>query len=65
MSKIFVILCRALRVSTNSWITIVVPEENNDPEKATAWVCKEFNYQFIPMRYDLVTPEVAQQELTI
>lgn len=61
----YVILCRAVRASTNTWITIEVPQENNDPTKATAWVCEEFNYQFIPMRYDLVTPEIAQQELGI
>lgn len=61
----FVILCRAVRTTTNSWITIQVPDQYDTPEKAAAWVGQELNYNFIPMQFDVVTPEVAEEELRI
>lgn len=61
----FVILCRAIRPTTNSWVTIIVPNEYDTPEKAAAWVGPALGYHFIPMHFDLVTPEVAAQELSV
>lgn len=61
----FVILCRAVRTTTDSWVTIQVPDVYDTPEKAAAWVGKELGYMFIPMQFDVVTPEVAEEELRI
>lgn len=61
----FVILCRAVRPTTNSWVTIQVPDMYDTPEKAAIWVGKELNYNFIPMQFDVVTPEVAEMELRL
>lgn len=61
----FIVLCRAVRPTTGTYVTIKVPEEYNDVNKANQWIGEQFDYQFIPLHYDCVTPEVAEEALRV
>jgi hypothetical protein len=56
-----VIVCKAMRPSTGSKIEIQMPfqvvqsvQTTNDITLATEWVGKEFDWQFIPMSFEIV-----------
>ncbi len=57
MAKVF---CTAVRPSTQSSIEVVLPDElvdevekSGDITKAADWIGNEFNWQFIPMKFEV------------
>lgn len=54
------VLCTAVRPSTQSSIEIVLPnevveevEKSGDITKAADWIGNEFNWQFIPLKFEV------------
>lgn len=54
------VVCTAVRPSTQSSIEVVLPnevveevEKSGDITKATGWVGNEFNWQFIPLKFEV------------
>jgi len=49
------VVCQALRPTTNSTITIMIPcNIGTDPYSCTQWVGEEFAWQFIPMSFKIL-----------
>ena len=52
------VIWQALRPTTNSTITIMVPQHvGTDPYDCTQWIGEEFDWQFIPMNYEIKTEQ--------
>ena len=54
------VLCTAVRPSTQSSIEVVLPDEvveevekSGDITKAADWIGNEFNWQFIPLKFEV------------
>lgn len=54
------VVCTAVRPSTQSSIEIVLPnevveevEKSGDVAKAADWIGNEFNWQFIPLKFEV------------
>jgi len=48
------VVCQAIRPTTNSTITIMVPPYiGTDPYDCTQWIGEEFGWQFIPMNFQI------------
>ena len=54
------VLCTAVRPSTQSSVEVVLPDEvveevekSGDIAKATDWIGNEFNWQFIPLKFEV------------
>jgi hypothetical protein len=56
-------VCRALRPSTETWISVKIPPETltATPEEGVQWVLEEFNCQFIPMKFEWKTGEESEE----
>jgi hypothetical protein len=61
----FIVLCRAIRPTTQTYITVKVPEDCENVNQANQWIGEQFDWQFIPVQYDVVTPEVAEETLRV
>ena len=49
------VVCQALRPTTNSTMTIMIPYNiGTDPYDCAQWVGEEFDWQFIPMSYKIL-----------
>ena len=48
------VICQAIRPTTNSTITIMVPKHiGTDPYDCAQWVGEEFDWAFIPSRFEI------------
>jgi len=48
------VICQAIRPTTDSTITIIVPQRiGTDPHDCAQWVGEEFDWQFIPMSFKI------------
>ena len=48
------VVCQAIRPTTDSIITIIVPQRiGTDPYDCAQWVGEEFDWQFIPMSFEI------------
>ena len=48
------VVCQAIRPTTDSIITIIVPQRiGTDPYDCAQWVGEEFDWQLIPMRFEI------------
>jgi len=51
------VICQAIRPTTNSTMTIMIPYNiGTDPYDCAQWVGEEFDWQFIPMSFE-ISPE--------
>ena len=56
------VICHAVRLTTNSKITIEIPQHiGTDPYNCVQWLGKEFDWAFIPMRIE-IKPEKNNEE---
>ena len=59
------VLYKAVRQTTDSIITGEIPEEIGiDPEDCVQWIGEEYNWQFIPAEFKLVTLKENENEST-
>ena len=57
------VLCKAMRPTTNSIIRIMIPQHiGTDPYACTQWIGEEFDWQFVPMKYELRSEETNEKE---
>ena len=51
--KMTQVICKAIRPTTESTITVTIPADiGTDPYACTQWLGEEFDWQFIPMSYE-------------
>tara|TARA_B100001013_G_scaffold229143_1_gene140553 strand:- start:465 stop:653 length:189 start_codon:yes stop_codon:yes gene_type:complete len=56
------VLCHAVRLTTNSKITIEIPPHvGADPYACVQWIGEEFDWAFIPMHIE-IKPEKNNEE---
>ena len=48
------VICQAVRPTTNSKITVMVPQHvGTNPCDCAQWIGEEFDWQFIPMSFEI------------
>ena len=53
------VICKAMRLTTDSIITVTIPAAiGTDPYACTQWIGEEFGWQFIPMSYEFKNEEM-------
>ena len=55
MSEDGIMICRALRPSTETWVSIKIPMHLSvNAEESVEYIIHEFNGEFIPMEFEWV-----------
>ena len=64
MNEDGIMICRAIRPTTKTWITIRIPPKHltATPEEAVQYVLDEFKCQFIPMEFKWVDGLTKSEE---